>query len=70
MKLARVFKQSRFLCSTFSTTTTTFSKKLVKSLQEIPGPKDLPLLGTSLEYARYKERVHKLFFERVENIAR
>ena len=39
MKLARVFKQSCFLCSTFSTTTTTFSEKPVKSLWEIPGPK-------------------------------
>ena len=66
MKLARVFKQSRFLCSSFSTTTTTFSEEPVKSLSEIPGPKGLPLLGTSLEYARYKEKAHKLFFERVK----
>ena len=66
MKLARAFKQSRFLCSTFSTTTTTFSEKPVKSLQEIPGPKGLPLLGTSLEYARLKEKAYKLLFERVK----
>ena len=66
MKLARVFKQSRLLCSTFSTTTITFSEESVKSLQEIPGPKGLPLLGTSLEYARHKEKAHKLLFERVK----
>ena len=38
----------------------------VKSMREIPGPTGLPLLGTTLDYLRLKDKAHTLFFDRAK----
>ena len=47
-------------------TTSVLYEYHVKSMREIPGPTGLPLLGTTLDYLRLKDKAHTLFFDRVK----
>lgn len=38
----------------------------VKAVKDIPGPRGLPVLGSSLDYLKLKEKAHLLFFDRVK----